>query len=53
MVSDSLVVVAALADVFDGLGIPYLVGGSLAPSMASLRPVISTSASDSGLNWIL
>jgi hypothetical protein len=33
MVSDPLVVVAALADAFDGLGIPYLVGGSLASSL--------------------
>jgi len=33
MVSDPLVVVAALADVFDELGIPYLVGGSLASSL--------------------
>src|SRR2546428_9994529 len=33
MVSDPLVVVVALADIFDQLGIPYLVGGSLASSL--------------------
>ena len=33
MLSDPLVVVATLADVFDRLGIPYLVGGSLASSL--------------------
>ncbi len=33
MVSDPLIVVAALADAFDRLGIPYLVGGSLASSL--------------------
>lgn len=31
--SDPLIVVAALAEVFDALGIPYLVGGSLASSL--------------------
>ena len=33
MLSDALVVVAKLVDVFDGLGIPYLVGGLLASSL--------------------
>ncbi len=33
MVSDPLIVVATLADIFDRLGIPYLVGGSLASSL--------------------
>lgn len=33
MVSDPLIVVVALADAFDALGIPYLVGGSLASSL--------------------
>lgn len=33
MVSDPLIVVASLADIFDELGIPYLVGGSLASSL--------------------
>ena len=33
MLADPLVVVAKLADVFDELRIPYLVGGSLASSV--------------------
>jgi hypothetical protein len=33
MASDPLVVVARLADIFDGLAIPYFVGGSLASSV--------------------
>lgn len=33
MVSDPVIVVATLADIFDRLGIPYLVGGSLASSL--------------------
>ena len=33
MLSDPLIVVARLADIFDELGIPYFVGGSLASSV--------------------
>ena len=36
MLSDPLAVVARLAEIFDNLGIPYVVGGSLASSVYGL-----------------
>lgn len=46
MASDPLIVVARLADIFESLGIPYFVGGSLASSVHGIPR--ATNAADLG-----